>query len=79
MTFEEQVGQQMMIGVSGDAVTPKILRQFQTTYAGGLIIFRPNFESAPAFKKFISDLEAALGRRLRHLSGSRGKKANRLS
>lgn len=64
MTLEELVGQQLMIGISGNKVTPEAIKLFQDTHAGGLIVFRPNFESAAAFKKLILDLEAAIGRRL---------------
>ena len=64
MTLEELVGQQLMIGISGTEVTPEAIQLFKDSHAGGLIVFRPNFKSAQSFKKLISDLENALGRRL---------------
>jgi len=64
MPLDELVGQHLMIGISGTKLTPEVLKLFQDTHAGGLIVFRPNFESAKAFKKLICDLENALGRRL---------------
>ena len=64
MTLEELAGQVLMIGVHGGVATPDIVRLFRETHAGGLIIFRPNFDSAVQFKKLISDLENALGRNL---------------
>ncbi len=62
--LEELVGQHLMIGVAGTEVTPEMLDLFRKTHAGGLIVFRPNFKSAGAFKKLISGLEDALGRKL---------------
>lgn len=53
-----------MIGVPGHKLTSAIVKQFQKTHAAGLIVFRPNFKSASAFKKFLSGLEKALGRKL---------------
>jgi beta-N-acetylhexosaminidase len=64
MKIEEWVGQKLMIGVSGHTVTPEIVEIFRETHAGGLIVFRPNFSSANGFRRFISDLENTLGRRL---------------
>lgn len=63
-SLEELVGQQIMIGVSGHEVTKSVLNQFEQTHAGGFIVFRPNFKSAEAFKKFLSELEEKLNRRL---------------
>jgi beta-N-acetylhexosaminidase len=53
-----------MLGIPGPTATPEIILLFKKTHAAGLIIFRPNFESAQKFRKLISDLENALGRRL---------------
>ena len=64
MTLQELIGQQIMIGVAGTEVTPEMIRVFQTTRAGGLIVFRPNFKSAKSFQKLLSDLETQLGRKL---------------
>ncbi len=64
MTFDERIGCKLMFGVPGPRITPEIVRIFQKTRAAGLIVFRPNFASAAAFKKLLRDLEEALGRRL---------------
>jgi len=58
------VGHQLMLGVPGDRPLPEIVRLFQETQAVGLIVFRRNFKSAPAFCTWLSQLEDALGRRL---------------
>lgn len=62
--LEDWVGQQLMIGVKGTAISPEMVRLFEETRAGGLIIYRPNFASAELFQKMITELEKALGRRL---------------
>src|SRR3989338_6532811 len=64
MTLEQRVGQVLMIGVSGDSVTPQMVSLFRETHAGGLILYRPNFRSAEGLKQMISELEGALDRRL---------------
>lgn len=53
-----------MVGISGTKLTPETISLFSDTHAGGLIVFRPNFESAKQFKQLISSLEQALGREL---------------
>ncbi len=62
--LEALVGQHLMIGIAGDKLTPQSLRTFQETHAAGLIVFRPNFKSAAAFKKLLTDLEEKLQRKL---------------
>lgn len=64
MTLEEQVGRQLVIGISGSRLTPEIVQLFRDTHAGGLIVFRPNFESAASFRKLLYDLENTLERKL---------------
>lgn len=64
MQLEDLVGQTLMIGFHGTEATPSVIRLFREIRAGGLILFRRNFSSATGFKKLISDLEEALGRRL---------------
>ncbi len=60
----ELVGERLVIGIPGTTITPEIVRHFQELHAGGLILYRINFESPQQVKKLISDLEEALGRRL---------------
>lgn len=64
MTFEELIGQRLVFGIPGTQITDEIIRHFKETHAGGLILYRINFESPDQTRKLISDLENALGRRL---------------
>lgn len=64
MTYEELVGQKLVWGIEGTQATPEVVRHFQETHAGGLILFRRNIESADGVRRLITDLEHALGRRL---------------
>ena len=62
--LEELVGERLVIGIPGTKITPAIVRHFQELNAGGLILYRINFDSPAQLKKLIADLEEALGRRL---------------
>ncbi len=64
MNLEELVGQSLVIGIPGTAITPESVRHFQELHAGGLILYRINFDSPAQLKKLLADLEEALGRRL---------------
>jgi beta-N-acetylhexosaminidase len=64
MKLAELVGQRMVIGIPGTRITPEIVRQFEELHAGGLILYRRNFDSPVQIKKLIADLEEALGRKL---------------
>jgi beta-N-acetylhexosaminidase len=64
MKLEELVGQRLVIGIPGTKITPQIVRHFQELHAGGLILYRINFDSPQQIKNLITDLEEALGRRL---------------
>ena len=64
MKLEELVGERLVIGIPGTRITPAIVRHFQELHAGGLILYRINFDSPAQLKKLIADLEEALGRRL---------------
>jgi beta-N-acetylhexosaminidase len=64
MNLAELVGERLVIGIPGTTVTPEIVRHFEELHAGGLILYRINFDSPQQLKKLISDLEEALGRRL---------------
>lgn len=64
MNLEEYVGQKLVIGIPGTTVTPEIVRHFQELQAGGLILYRSNFESPAQLRRLITDLEEALGRHL---------------
>src|SRR3972149_4745055 len=64
MKLEELVGERLVIGIPGTEITPEIVRHFQELHAGGLILYRINFDSPQQMKKMIADLEEALGRKL---------------
>jgi beta-N-acetylhexosaminidase len=64
MKLAELVGQRLVIGIPGTRITREIIRHFQELHAGGLILYRINFESPHQLKQLITDLEEALGRRL---------------
>ncbi|MDD5642846.1 MAG: glycoside hydrolase family 3 N-terminal domain-containing protein, partial [Syntrophales bacterium] len=64
MKLEELIGQRLVIGIPGTRVTPEIVRHFQELHAGGLILYRINFENPAQLKKLIAGLEEALGRKL---------------
>jgi beta-N-acetylhexosaminidase len=64
MKLAELVGERLVIGIPGTGITPEIVRHFQELHAGGLILYRINFDSPPQIKKLIADLEEALGRKL---------------
>ena len=64
MKLSDLVGERLVIGIPGTKITPEIVRHFQELHAGGLILYRINFESPQQLKKLIADLEEALGRRL---------------
>ncbi len=64
MTLEELIGQTLVFGIPGTRVRPEDVQLFKETHAGGLILYRINFESPAQVKRLISDLENALGRRL---------------
>ena len=64
MDLETLVGQKLTIGVPGTKVTPEIVAHFKELHAGGIIFYRINFESPAQIKKFITDLESALGRKI---------------
>ena len=64
MNLEAYVGQKLVIGIPGTRITPEIVRHFQELQAGGLILYRINFESPVQLRTLITDLEEALGRHL---------------
>ena len=64
MKLEELVGERLVIGIPGTKITPEIVRHFKELHAGGLILYRVNFDSPPQLKQLIADLEEALGRKL---------------
>ena len=64
MKIAELVGERLVIGIPGTKITPNIVCHFNELNAGGLILYRINFDSPQQIKKLIFDLEEALGRKL---------------
>lgn len=64
MTLDELVGRRLMIGLPGPDLTPADVSLFRDTGAGGLILYRRNFETPERLRALIAGLEEALGRRL---------------
>jgi beta-N-acetylhexosaminidase len=62
--LEDLVGEQLMIGLPGPALRDEDVRLFRETRAGGLILYRRNFESPAQLRALLASLESALGRRL---------------
>lgn len=62
--LEDLIGSCLVFGIPGTTVTPEIVRHFKETHAGGLILYRINFESPQQIIGLIKDLENALERRL---------------
>jgi beta-N-acetylhexosaminidase len=62
--FEELVGERLMIGLKGSALTDADVQVFRDTKAAGLILYRRNFEGPGALARLLDSLESALGRRL---------------
>ena len=64
MTLEELVGRRLVFGIPGTTLRPEDVRLFKDTCAGGLILYRRNFESPAQLLALLTQLEEALGRRL---------------
>lgn len=64
MNLEELVGRTLVFGIPGTRARPADVRLFRETHAGGLILYRINFESPAQTRRLIRDLEESLGRRL---------------
>jgi beta-N-acetylhexosaminidase len=64
MKLEELVGERLVIGIPGTRITPEIVRHFKDLHAGGLILYRINFDSGQQICRLVADLEEALGRKL---------------
>ncbi len=62
--LEDLVGDRLMIGLGAPTLGEAHLRVFRETRAGGLILYRRNFEDPEQLLTMIARLEASLGRRL---------------
>ena len=64
MTLEDLVGERLMIALPGPRVRDEDVRLFRETRAGGLILYRRNFESPGQLRALLETLDERLGRRL---------------
>jgi beta-N-acetylhexosaminidase len=62
--LEDLAGRQLMFGLPGPDATDADIRLFEDTRAGGLILYRRNFETPERLRRMLERLEGALGRRL---------------
>ncbi len=63
-SLEALVGRRLMLGLPGPDLTDAGIRLFRDTGAGGLILYRRNFETPERLRALLTRLEEALGRRL---------------
>ena len=64
MTLEALVGRRLMFGLPGPDLSEDDVRLFRETQAGGLMLYRRNFETPERLHRLLTSLEEALGRRL---------------
>jgi len=62
--LETLVGERLVFGLAGPTLTDADVSLFRDTRAGGLILYRRNFETPEQLARLLNDLESALGRRL---------------
>ncbi|HXG16357.1 MAG TPA: glycoside hydrolase family 3 N-terminal domain-containing protein, partial [Calidithermus sp.] len=62
--LEDLVGERLVIGLPGPDLRDEDVRLFRETRAGGLILYRRNFETPDRLRCLVEGLESALGRRL---------------
>ncbi|OGK80781.1 MAG: hypothetical protein A2X53_14820 [Candidatus Rokubacteria bacterium GWA2_70_23] len=64
MTLDALVGRRLMFGLPGPDLADADIRLFRDTGAGGLILYRRNFETPERLGALLTGIEEALGRRL---------------
>jgi beta-N-acetylhexosaminidase len=64
MTLEDMVGRQLVFGLPGPDATDADIRLFEDTRAGGIMLYRRNFETPERLARLLTRLESVLGRRL---------------
>jgi beta-N-acetylhexosaminidase len=62
--LDDLVGERFVLGLRGPALTEEDVRLFKDTRAGGVILYRRNFESPARLAALLTGLEEAVGRRL---------------
>ncbi len=63
-TLEALVGRRLMLGLRGPDVDDTDIAVFRDTGAGGVILYRRNYETPERLARALARLEAAVGRRL---------------
>ncbi len=63
VTLEQLIGRRLVFGLPGPDLTEGDLRLFAETEAGGVMLYRRNFESPERLSRLLDGIEAALGRR----------------
>jgi beta-N-acetylhexosaminidase len=64
VTLAELAGRQLVFGLTGPTLTDVDVRLFRDTGAGGVILYRRNFDSPARLIRLLQELEEALDRRL---------------
>ncbi len=64
MTLEQLVGRRLVFGLPGPDLTEGDVRLFREMAAGGLVLYRRNFETPGRLRTLVTRLEEALGWRL---------------
>jgi beta-N-acetylhexosaminidase len=64
VTLEDLVGRLLMFGLTGPDLTEADVRLFRDTRAGGIMLYRRNFETPERLHALLDGLESAVGRRL---------------
>lgn len=62
MTLEEQVGQQLVVGLPGTSLAPDVAGHLRAIHAGGFIPFERNFTAPDQFRALLTQIEETLGR-----------------
>ena len=63
-TLDDLVGRMLVFGLVGPDLTDADVRLFRDTRAGGIMLYRRNFETPARLRALLDGLEAAVGRRL---------------
>jgi len=61
MSLEAMVGRQLIVGLPGPDATDDDVRLLREIHAGGLMLYRRNFETPERFVRFIRRLEEGVG------------------
>ncbi|MBI2041416.1 MAG: N-acetylmuramoyl-L-alanine amidase [Candidatus Nealsonbacteria bacterium] len=57
LTLDQKIGQLLIIGINGTALTPEIENFIKTTRPGGIILFKKNIESPDQIKRLLQGVQ----------------------